>query len=98
MALLIFPPDNLAPQLAGLLDPILRQTVAADVNRAILQELDHRGQARLQGLVKLRAWAERRAREKKIPMTAEGLDLWGLSQRDERSQDGEDTFMGGNGE
>lgn len=91
MALLIFPPDNLAPQLAGLLDPALRQTVAADVNAALLEEMDHRGQAKIKGLVRLRAWAERRAKEKKLPVTAEGLDLWG---RQQQGQDG-DSFMSG---
>lgn len=93
MALLIFPPDNLAAPLAGFLDPELRQTVAEEVNRAILEELDYEGEPRIKGLVRLRAWAERRAKEKKLSLPSEGLDLWGKRPREEIIRDGEDSVM-----
>jgi len=80
MALLIFPPDNLAPPLASLLDPSLRKTVANKVNEAILSSQGARREARIRDLVRLRTWAEQRAREAKkdLPATIElGLDLAG---------------------
>ena len=93
MALLIFPPDNLSAPLAGLLDPEGRQSVAAEVNQAILEELDSAGEAKLKGLIKLRAWAERRAREKKLSLPPGGLDFWGRRPRGEHGHDGEDSVM-----
>ncbi|KAI9781636.1 MAG: hypothetical protein M1839_005853 [Geoglossum umbratile] len=78
MALLIFPPDNLVPPLASLLDPSLRQIVANKVNEAILISQRARKEAKIRDLVRLRAWAEQRAREAKkdIPPTLDlGLDL-----------------------
>jgi len=98
MALLIFPPDNLAPPLAALLDPTLRKTVANRVNEAILSSQGARREARIRNLVRLRAWAEQKAREAKkdLPTT---LDL-GLDPTKE-GRDGhghEDSVMQGNGE
>ena len=93
MALLIFPHNSLSGPLSELLDPELRQTVATEVNRAILNELDYDGEAKIKGLIKLRAWAERRAGEKKISLPPEGLDLWGKRHRAENGQDGEDSVM-----
>lgn len=93
MALLIFPPENLAPPLAALLDPALRQTVANRVNEAILGSQGARREARIRNLVRLRAWSERKARDagKDIP---EKLDL-GLNADKEGD---EDDAMNGNGE
>ncbi|KAF2803056.1 uncharacterized protein BDZ99DRAFT_468398 [Mytilinidion resinicola] len=94
MALLIFPPENLAPPLAALLDPALRQTVATRVNEAILGSQGARREARIRNLVRLRAWAERKARDagKDIP---DKLDL-GLNA--DKEGDDEDDAMNGNGE
>lgn len=63
MALLIFPPEKLTPPLKALLDPSLRQTIATAVNEAILSSQGERREARIRSLVRLRAWAEQRARE-----------------------------------
>ncbi|KAL9061173.1 MAG: hypothetical protein Q9162_000318 [Coniocarpon cinnabarinum] len=93
MALLIFPPENLSAPLAGLLDPELRRTVAVEVNHAILEELDCPSEGKLKGLIKLRAWAERRAKEKKLPLPPEGLDFWSRRPRPENGLDGEDSIM-----
>ena len=93
MALLIFPPENLSGPLSGMFDPELRQTVAADVNREILKELDCAGEPKIKGLIKLRAWAERKARERKFPLPAEGLDLWGKRSDEENGHDNEDSIM-----
>ena len=94
MALLIFPPDNLTPPLAGLLDPELRQSIATKVNEAILTSQGVRSQARLKSLVRLRVWAERKAREqgKDLP---EHLDIW---PDDGKLKDSEDIEMTGNGD
>jgi hypothetical protein len=69
MALLIFPPENLSPSLAQLLEPDLRQEVANDVNEAILASMGARREAQLRNLVRLRSWAESKARSagKDIP-------------------------------
>lgn len=77
LSLLIFPTENLAPSLAPLLHPDLRKDIATRVNEAILQSQGARKEARLRNLVKLRAWAEQKAREakKNIPeKLAIGLD------------------------
>ncbi|PNS18817.1 Glucose-induced degradation protein 8 [Sphaceloma murrayae] len=63
MALLIFPEEKLTPQLKALLDPSLRQAVAISVNEAILSSQGERREARIRNLVRLRAWAEQKARE-----------------------------------
>ncbi|KKZ62039.1 hypothetical protein EMCG_03501 [[Emmonsia] crescens] len=78
LSLLIFPSDNLAPSLAALLDPELRKSIANRVNEAILQSQGARREARLRNLVKLRSWAEQKAREAKKDLP-EKLDI-GLEQ------------------
>ena len=75
MALLIFPPDQLEPQLAELLHPDLRKKVADRVNEAILASQGQRRNAAIRNLVKLRAWAENTSREAKIATLPEQLDL-----------------------
>lgn len=77
MALLIFPRDTLDPQLAVLLHPDLRRSVADNVNKAILQSQNKRRDAAIRDLVRLRAWAENTSRDtgKEIPALMElGLD------------------------
>ena len=93
MALLIFPSDNLTGPLQGLLDPQLRQDVATAVNEAILGAQGFDETPKLKGLVRLRAWAERRAREQKVPLP-KTLDLWAK----ETETENEDSIMGGNGD
>ncbi|KAI0999389.1 hypothetical protein K3495_g8808 [Podosphaera aphanis] len=58
MALLVFPPEQLEPQLASLLEPSLRRAVAEKVNTSILQRQKYRKEAAIRSLVRLRAWAE----------------------------------------
>jgi len=77
MALLVFPPDNLEPQLAALLHPDLRRSVADRVNKAILASQNQRRDAAIRNLVRLRAWAENTARDSKRDLPAHlelGLD------------------------
>jgi len=77
MALLLFPPENLEPQLAALLHPDLRKSVADRVNKAILASQGQRRDAAIRNLVRLRAWAEETARDvkKDLPDKLElGLD------------------------
>ncbi|PNY23508.1 Glucose-induced degradation protein 8 [Tolypocladium capitatum] len=64
MALLLFPQENLEPQLAALLNPSLRRDAADSVNRAILERQSARREAAIRHLVKMRAWAENTARDK----------------------------------
>ncbi|KAK5015649.1 hypothetical protein LTR60_002775 [Cryomyces antarcticus] len=99
MALLIFPPENLAPPLAALLDPNLRQIVANRVNEAILSSQGARREARIKHLVRLRAWAEQKAREaqKDLPPT---LSLGLAPERDAQNESGGggDSAMQGDGD
>ena len=96
MALLIFPPENLAPPLAALLDTKLRKDVAKRVNEAILLSQGERTRSKLLELVRTRAWAEQKARDAKKELP-ERIDL-GLDQ-DYGNQDNEgDSVMQGNGE
>ncbi|KAF2645373.1 hypothetical protein P280DRAFT_441792 [Massarina eburnea CBS 473.64] len=78
MSLLIFlPSDKLEPQLNELLRPTLRREVASKVNEAILTSMGTRGEARMRQLVRLRLWAETKAREagKDLPPTLDiGLE------------------------
>ncbi|KAF2188122.1 hypothetical protein K469DRAFT_703579 [Zopfia rhizophila CBS 207.26] len=92
MALLIFPPENLSPQLAELLKPSLRQEVANRVNEAILASLGARREARLRNLVRLRSWAENKAREAGKDLPA----VLPLGLNDDKGED-EDEAMNGNG-
>jgi hypothetical protein len=92
MSLLIFlPAETLQPQLDELLKPALRRQVSNRVNEAILTSTGTRGEARMRGLVRLRLWAEMKAREagKDLPPS---LPL-GLQQSDSSS-----SQANGNGE
>ena len=87
MALLIFPPDNLEPQLAALLHPDLRKSVADKVNKAILASQGQKGDPEIRILVRLRAWAEDSARESKKDLpTPLDLGLDAEVQKDDFSQ------------
>ncbi|CCE33821.1 uncharacterized protein CPUR_07748 [Claviceps purpurea 20.1] len=85
MALLLFPPNALEPQLAALLDPELRRSAADSVNKAILEKLSTRREAAIRHLVKLRAWAEETAREKFVSLPA-SLDI-GLHDDDDMHEE-----------
>jgi len=65
MSLLFFSPDKLPAELKHLLEPRLRENVADEVNKAILQHQSRRREAAIRHLVKMRAWAENTARESK---------------------------------
>jgi hypothetical protein len=84
MSLLIFLPatDTLQKELGELLEPSLRRNVASRVNEAILISAGGPGEARMRSLVRLRQWAESKARAagKDIPPM---LPL-GLQDSDER--------------
>lgn len=77
MALMIFPPEKMAPEFKELLDVKLRERVATKVNRAILESRGERPEAKIRQLVRARAWAEAEARDAKVdlPPTLDiGLD------------------------
>ena len=96
MALLIFPPDNLAPPLAALLDTKLRIDVAKRVNEAILQSNGERTRSKLLELVRTRAWAEQKARDAKKDIP-DRIDIGLDPENDRRDMEG-DSLMHGNGE
>lgn len=75
MALLIFPPESLAPPLAALLDPSLRQEVAQRVNQALLHSQGERTKATLFDLVNHRSWANQKAMEAKKDHLPERIEL-----------------------
>ncbi len=96
MALLLFPPEDLEPQLAALLHPDLRKNVADRVNKAILHSQGQRRDAAIRNLVRLRAWAEETARDSKkdLPSTLDlGLDA--DTRKEERSsyENGNDAMV-----
>lgn len=96
MALLIFPPDNLAPPLAALLDTKLRKDVAKRVNEAILLSQGERTKSKLLELVRTRAWAEQKARDAKKDIP-DRLDLGLDPEYGHQDMEG-DSLMQGNGE
>jgi len=96
MALLIFPPDNLDPPLAALLDPSLRKDVAQRVNEAILLSQGERTRSKLLELVRTRFYAEKKARDSKKDVP-ERIDLGLDPDKDERDSR-EDSVMHGNGD
>jgi glucose-induced degradation protein 8 len=96
MALLIFPSDNLEPKLARLLHPDLRKSVADRVNKAILSSQGQRRDAAIRTLVRLRAWAEEKARESKKDIPAQlnlGLDADMENDGNEYQENGHDTMV-----
>lgn len=87
MALLIFPPDNLAPPLAALLDPALRQEVAQRVNQALLLSQGERSKATLYDLVNYRSWANQKAIQAKKEHLPEHIEL-GFDRAEEGQENG----------
>ena len=80
MALMIFPTDKMMPEFKELLDVRLREKVASDVNKAILESRGERAEAKIRQLVRARAWAEDKARAAKVelpPRIPIGLDSGG---------------------
>jgi len=97
MALLLFPPDNLEPQIAAILHPDLRKKVADEVNKAILISQGQKRNADIRSLVRLRAWAEDTARESKKDLPAQlnvGLDAHKMNV-DLQKENGHDFMMTG---
>ena len=80
MALLCFPRESLIPQLAELLDPVLRRKVAEQVNKTIMFHQGLERDPKIRGLVKLRAWSEDTLRLKRndLPALDLGLDMQAL--------------------
>ncbi|KAH9827959.1 LisH motif-containing protein [Teratosphaeria destructans] len=85
MALMIYPPEKMTPELKQLLDLRLRETVAIDVNKAILESRGERSEAKIRQLIRARAWAETEARAAKVDLPAYvpiGLDAEDLNGAD----------------
>ncbi|KAI5923657.1 CTLH/CRA C-terminal to lish motif domain-containing protein [Camillea tinctor] len=88
MSLLVFEQnDALDASLAALLKPSLRQEVAAQVNKRILEGQQQRNEAALREMVQMRAWSEdavRKDGKKDLPARIE----LGLDGEDADKQDG----------
>lgn len=95
MALLVFPTDNLTPQMSELLKPSLRWEVADRVNQAILRRQGQSVEAKIKEWVRARAWAEKEAKlaHKDIPANLK-LVLDGDDEEGSEMDDG----MNGNGD
>ena len=91
MALMIFPPDKMAPEFKELLDVRLRETVASEVNKAILEARGERSEAKIRQLVRARAWAEAQANEAKIDLPP-GMNI-GLDVETSRYANGDGDAM-----
>ena len=91
MALMIFPPDKMAPEFKELLDVRLRETVASEVNKAILEARGERSEAKIRQLVRARAWAEAQANEAKIDLPP-GMNI-GLDAESSRYANGDGDAM-----
>lgn len=94
----------MAPSLATLLQPNLRKEIATKVNEAILKNQGARKEARLRNLVKLRAWAEQKARDAKPNRIPERINI-GLypddaqkSSEDSTNGNSDDAIMTNNGD
>ncbi|EMC91629.1 hypothetical protein BAUCODRAFT_299499 [Baudoinia panamericana UAMH 10762] len=82
MALMIFPPEKMTPEFKELLDVRLREKVAGEVNKAVLESRGQRSEAKIRQLIRARAWAEGEARAAKVELPAfvpVGLDAEDVS-------------------
>lgn len=86
MALLIYSKDKMSAPMLALLEPELRRGIADRVNVALLDKEGHRSQTQLKSLVKLKIWAEKRAREQKLDLP-EKLGIWYEDNKAGRSVD-----------
>ncbi len=86
MALMIYTPEKMPAEFKKLLDVKLREKVAADTNRAILESRGERAEAKIRSLVRARAWAEVQAREAKVDVLHMPLSI-GLDAVDEANGD-----------
>lgn len=92
MALLIFPHENLAPELGALLRSDLREITASKVNGAILDRQVRRRDAALRQLTKMRAWAENSARTKKKDLP-DRIDLGLFGEEQGNSENGHEPMI-----
>ncbi|KAM3432940.1 hypothetical protein NHJ13734_006636 [Beauveria thailandica] len=96
MALLLFPPETLEPQLAALLKPDLRRDAADKVNRAILERQSTRREAAIRQLVKMRAWAESAARDRGVNLPDRldvGLNADDTDRRQANPENGHEPML-----
>jgi glucose-induced degradation protein 8 len=68
MALMIFPQEKMTTEFKELLDLKLREKVASDVNKAMLEARGERQEAKIRQLVRARMWAEVQAREANVSL------------------------------
>jgi glucose-induced degradation protein 8 len=94
MSLIVYTHDKLEPPLLALLDPQLKQDVADSVNKAILKSLGRNSEAKIKALIRLRTWAEQKARDAGKDIVPPTLNI-GL---DQDKSAGSDETMHENGQ
>ncbi|KIH92259.1 CTLH domain-containing protein [Sporothrix brasiliensis 5110] len=92
MVMLFFTPDKMPAAQQRLLSPDLREEVADKVNKAILFHHSKRREAAIRQIVRMRAWAENVAREKKLDVP-DIIDLGLNATADNRFHDHEHEAM-----
>ncbi|KAK5165587.1 uncharacterized protein LTR77_009116 [Saxophila tyrrhenica] len=75
MALMVYTPEKMPAEFKKLLDVKLREKVASDINKAILESRGERTEAKIRSLVRARAWAETQAMEAKITVLPSPIRL-----------------------
>jgi len=68
MALMIYPTEKMTPEFKELLDLGLREKVACQVNKAILESKGESSEAKIRQLIRARVWAEAEARAAKVDL------------------------------
>lgn len=93
MALLVFPAENLEPQLAVLLHPDLRRQVADRVNKAVLDGENRRRDAAIRNLCRLRMWAENQVRKEDLHGDVPSIGLYNESEGGQMHRPQHDATM-----
>ena len=79
---MIYTPEKMPAEFKKLLDVGLREKVATETNKAILESKGERAEAKIRMLVRARAWAEAQALEAKVEIIPNAIPI-GLDRADE---------------
>ena len=93
MALMIYEKDKMPLHMKELLDLKLRETVAGEVNKAILASQGMKPEARIRELVRARAWAEAQGKPLNVLPTNTDIGLDG-DNTSALAQDGDAMVTG----
>ena len=79
MGLMVFPEEKMTAEFKELLDLKLRERVASDVNKAILESRGERAEAKIRQLVRARVWASEQAHEAQVDLPESFMSALGSS-------------------